>query len=118
MKATLYHNPRCGTSRKALALLEERGLDISVVEYLKTPPDRETLLQLAADNGGGAKALLRTKEALAGELGLLEADTADATIIEAIAAHPSLLNRPIVVTPLGTRICRPIERLEEILPAS
>ncbi|MCH4090055.1 arsenate reductase (glutaredoxin) [Acetobacter sp.] len=116
MQATLYHNPRCGTSRKVLDILSSQIPDLIVVDYLKTPPDRSTLLDLAKRLPTGAGSLLRTKEPLATELGLLETGVTEDQILDAILAHPILLNRPVVVTSLGARICRPAEIVQEILP--
>ncbi|MBV1836472.1 arsenate reductase (glutaredoxin) [Acetobacter estunensis] len=115
--ATLYHNPRCGTSRKVLARMQDAGLDVLVIEYLKTPPDRETLEQLTKMVEGNAQALLRSKEPLAAELKLTASDIDDARILDAIAAHPILLNRPIAVTERGARVCRPAEQIEDLLDA-
>ena len=113
---TIYHNPRCSTSRNALARLQEAGIEAQIVEYLKTPPSRDQLIALATANGTGVRGLLRDKEALCAELGLNDPATSDATLLDAMLAHPVLINRPIVVTPRGTRLCRPLDRLEEILP--
>ena len=111
----IYHNPECGTSRNTLAMIRNAGIEPVVIEYLKTPPSRAELAALAKQ-AGGARALLREKEARAAELGL-NADVADGAILDAIAAHPLLLNRPVVVTPKGTRSCRPSEVVLELLPA-
>jgi arsenate reductase len=110
--ATIYHNPKCGTSRNVLALLREAGIEPVVVEYLKTPPTRDELAGLAT-RMGGATDLLRAKEPLAAELGLVGA--ADDAILTAIAAHPELLNRPVVVTDKGVKACRPAETVHELL---
>ena len=115
MSVTIYHNPACGTSRNTLAMIRNAGIEPVVIEYLKTPPSRAELAALAKQ-AGGARALLREKEVRATELGL-NADVADDTILDAIAAHPLLLNRPVVVTPKGTRSCRPSEVVLELLPA-
>lgn len=112
---TIYHNPQCGTSRNTLALLRERGIAPKVVEYLKTPPDRATLERLVADSGQPLSDFLRSKEALYAELGLDASGVTDAQRLDAVAAHPKLLQRPIVVTPRGVRVCRPVERVLEIL---
>lgn len=112
----IYHNPRCSTSRKALALLEEAGLSPTVVEYLKTPPTRETLVELAARMGVALHGLLRQKEKAYAELSLGRPGTTNDEILDALAAHPILLERPIVVTPLGARLGRPPEAVLEILP--
>lgn len=104
MRVTIYHNPKCGTSRNTLQILREAGFDPEVVEYLKTPLSRAQLADFAQQLGGAAD-LLRTKEALATTLDLHNAD--DSLILDAIAAHPILLNRPLVVTEKGAKICRP-----------
>lgn len=116
MHAILYHNPRCSTSRKALELLQSRGLDVEIVEYLTTPPSRETIRELATVSGLGIRGLLRAKEALAEELNLLAENISDAAILDAIIAHPVLLNRPIVKTELGVRLGRPLELIEDVIP--
>jgi arsenate reductase len=114
MKATIWHNPRCGTSRKTLAILEETpGVEISVIEYLKTPPTREELLRLYARAGMTPRDGLRAKEPLAAEMGLLNAD--DATILDAMMAHPILIERPLVEADKGVKLCRPQEKVREIL---
>ncbi|MBM3927091.1 MAG: arsenate reductase (glutaredoxin) [Sphingomonadales bacterium] len=114
MKATIWHNPRCGTSRKTLEILEQTpGVDVSVIEYLKTPPTRERLSSLYARAGMTARDGLRAKEPLAAELGLSQAD--DATILDAMMAHPILINRPLVETEKGVRLCRPQDLVREIL---
>ena len=115
---TIFHNPACGTSRKTLALLRERGIEPAVVEYLKTPLDETGLRAVLAEMGSGARALLREKEALAEALGLRDAVRSDDELIAAMAQHPALMNRPVVRTPLGTRLCRPQDRVLEILPAA
>jgi arsenate reductase len=113
---TIYHNPRCGTSRNALALIRERGIEPTVIEYLQTPPGREALVALLAATGEPVIHAVRTKEAVFAELKLDASGVTDAQLIDAILQHPILLNRPIVVTPLGTRLCRPAERVLDILP--
>lgn len=113
---TIFHNPRCGNSRNTLELIRSRGLEPTVIEYLKTPPSREQLLQLVADAGVGARGLLRAKEPLCQDLGLDDPVRTDAELLEAMLSHPVLINRPLVVTPLGTRLCRPPERVLDILP--
>lgn len=114
MTITIYHNPRCGTSRTTLALLQERGAAPVVIEYLKTPLDRKQLKALAKAVGG-VRTLLRAKEAVYGELGLADPKLKDEALIDAIVAHPILLNRPIVATPKGARVCRPAQAVLEIL---
>ena len=113
MKATIWHNPACGTSRKTLALLEERGAQIEVIEYLKDPPSRAKLAQLYRDAGMTPGEGMRRRGTDAEERGLLQA-TPDA-VLDAMAADPRLIERPLVETGNGVRLCRPLERVEEIL---
>ncbi|MEN7538664.1 arsenate reductase (glutaredoxin) [Aurantiacibacter flavus] len=114
MKATIWHNPKCGTSRNTLAILEERdGVEVEVIEYLKTPPSREKLAQLFADAGMTPAEGLRLRGTDAEERGLPEAD-AD-TVLDAMVAEPILINRPLVETEKGVRLCRPKELVDEIL---
>lgn len=114
MKATIWHNPRCGTSRKTLALLEEApGVDLEVVEYLESPPSREKLAALYVRAGISPRDGLRSKEPLAAELGLAQAS--DEAILDAMLAYPILINRPLVETEKGVRLCRPQETVHEIL---
>lgn len=112
---TIYHNPACGTSRNTLALIRASGIEPVVIEYLKTPPDRQTILALLAAMGLTARQLLREKESLHAELGLADPQLTEDALLEALLAHPRLMNRPIVVTPRGTRLCRPAERVHDIL---
>ena len=116
-RITIYHNPQCGTSRNTLALIRNSGAEPEVIEYLKTPPDRATLLALIAATGQPVINAVRTKEALFTELHLGAPGVTDTQLIDAMLAHPVLINRPIVVTPLGTRLCRPSEQVLDILPA-
>lgn len=111
--ATIYHNSRCSTSRKALEMLQAHGLQPQVVEYLKTPLTRPQLAQLIAASGLTVREAVRTKEALYEELQLAQAD--DAALLDAMAAHPVLLNRPFVVTAKGARLARPVDALLDIL---
>ena len=114
MKATIWHNPKCGTSRNTLAILEERdGVEVEVIEYLKNPPSRAKLAQLYADAGISPAQGLRLKGTDAEERGLPEAD-AD-TVLDAMVAEPILIERPLVETEKGVRLCRPKEKVEEIL---
>ncbi|WP_137680971.1 arsenate reductase (glutaredoxin) [Aurantiacibacter suaedae] len=114
MKATIWHNPKCGTSRNTLAILEERdGVEVEVIEYLKNPPSREKLAQLYADAGMTPAEGLRMRGTDAEERGLPEAD-AD-TVLDAMVAEPILIERPLVETEKGVRLCRPKETVEEIL---
>jgi arsenate reductase len=114
---TIFHNGACSNSRGALALLRERGIEPVVVEYLKTPPTAERLHGLLAAMGLPARALVRSKEALYTELGLDNPALTDAQLIDQMVAHPALMNRPIVETPRGTRLCRPPELVLELLDA-
>lgn len=113
MDATIYHNPRCSTSRKTLAKLEDAGSDVTVVKYLTEGWTREQLTTLLADAGLTAGRAVRKREALYAELGL--ADASDDQIIDAMVEHPVLVERPFVVTDKGTRLARPIESVDEIL---
>ena len=113
---TIYHNPDCGTSRNVLALIRNSGEEPTVIEYLKTPPDRETLTALIAAMGVSARAVLREKGTPYAELGLGDPQWGDDRLIDFMLQHPILINRPIVVTPLGTRLCRPSEAVLDILP--
>jgi len=115
---TIYHNPRCSKSREALELILQSGAEPAIVEYLKTPPDRLTLEKLMRDARLEVRDLLRSNEAIYQELGLDNPDLSDETMLDAMLAHPVLINRPIVVSPLGTRLCRPAERVLEILPTN
>jgi arsenate reductase len=109
---TIYHNPKCGTSRNTLAMIRNSGVEPEVIEYLKNPPDRTTLVALIAATGEPVINAVRTKEAVFSELQLNAPGVTDAML-----QHPILINRPIVVTPLGTRLCRPSEKVLDILPA-
>lgn len=115
MQATIYHNPRCSNSRGALDILREAGVELNVIEYLDTPPDAATLQRLLAEMKMPARALLREKEAAYAELGLADAKWSKAELIACMVAHPVLINRPIVVTAKGVRLCRPPEIVREIL---
>ena len=114
---TIYHNPQCGTSRNTLALIRNSGAEPEVIEYLKTPPSRETLVQLIADMGIPVRELIRQKGTPYVELKLDDPTLSDEQLLDAMLAHPILINRPIVVTPMGTRLCRPSEAVLDILPA-
>ena len=114
---TIYHNPACGTSRNVLALIRNTGAEPTVVEYLKTPPDRATLERLIADLGLPVREVLRQKGTPYDELGLDDSKWRDDQLIDFMLQHPILMNRPIVVTPTATRLCRPSEAVLEILPA-
>ena len=116
MDITIYHNPACGTSRNTLALIRAAGIEPVVIEYVKTPPSRDTVRALAAATGEPLRALLREKGTPFAELGLGDPSLTDDQLLEAIEAHPILLNRPIVVSPKGTRLCRPSEAVLPLLP--
>jgi len=113
---TIYHNPSCGTSRNTLALIRNAGVEPTVIEYLKTPPDRATLESLIQRMGMRARDLIRQKGTPYGELGLEADHWTDAQLIDQMLAHPILINRPIVVTPWGVKLCRPSEAVLDILP--
>ncbi len=115
-EVTIYHNPACGTSRNVLGLIRNAGIEPRVVEYLKTPPDRETLTALIARMGVPVREVVRAKEPIHAELGLDQPGVDDGTLIEAMLAHPVLINRPIVVTPDAVKLCRPSETVLDILP--
>jgi arsenate reductase len=116
MDVILYHNPRCGTSRNTLGLIRNAGIEPHIIEYLKTPPTRVLVCQLAARMEVPLRALLRDKEPIFRELGLKEKTLSDEALLDALEAHPILLNRPIVVTPKGVKLCRPSELVIELLP--
>jgi len=113
---TIYHNPACGTSRNTLALIRNSGEEPEVIEYLKTPPTKARLQELLAAMGIGARALLREKGTPYAELGLAEAKWSEDELLDFMVQHPILMNRPVVVTPLGARLCRPSEAVLDILP--
>ena len=113
---TIYHNPKCGTSRNVLALIRNTGVEPEVIEYLQTPPTRETLVALIAQMAVPVRDMMRRKEALYDELALDNLALGDDALVDAMLAHPILINRPIVVTPLGARLCRPSEAVLDILP--
>lgn len=113
---TIYHNPACGTSRNVLGLIRNSGAEPTVIEYLQTPPDRDTLVALVDAMGVAVRDVLRIKGTPYADLGLDDTALTDAQLIDAMLEHPILINRPIVVTPLGTRLCRPSEAVLDILP--
>jgi arsenate reductase len=115
VNVTIYHNPLCGTSRKTLDILRETGDEPRVIEYLKTPPSRDELKRLYDRAGISPRDGLRAKEPLAAELGLTRADVTDDEILDAMVEHPILINRPIVETDKGVRLCRPQDMVREIL---
>jgi arsenate reductase len=116
MTVTIYHNPACGTSRNVLALMRHAGLEPTVIEYLKTPPTKDELRALVAATGQPLRALLREKGTPYAELGLADAKWTDEQLLDFIGQYPILMNRPLVVTSLGTKLCRPSETVLEILP--
>ncbi|MGB3386830.1 MAG: arsenate reductase (glutaredoxin) [Pseudaminobacter sp.] len=116
MDIIVYHNPDCGTSRNTLALIRNAGVDPHVIEYLKTPPSRTMLLQLIARMGISTRDLLREKGTPYAELGLSDPGLTDDQLLDAMQAHPILINRPIVVSPKGVRLCRPSEEVLDLLP--
>jgi arsenate reductase (glutaredoxin) len=114
---TIYHNPQCGTSRNTLDLIRNSGVDPEVIEYLKNPPSRDRLVQLIDQMGIGVRDLLRRKGTPYDELGLDNPTLTDDQLLDAMVTHPILINRPIVETPLGTKLCRPAEAVLDLLPA-
>lgn len=115
MKATIYHNPMCGTSRKTLDILRDSGAEVSIHEYLKNPPARDELKRLYGRAGISPREGLRAKEPLAEELGLTRPEVTDDEVLDAMVQHPILINRPIVETEKGVRLCRPQDMVREIL---
>ena len=114
----IYHNPKCGTSRNTLALIKNSGENPEVIEYLINPPTKTELKQLIADMGEGVRAVIRTKEAIYTALNMQDERLSDDALTDLMLAHPILINRHIVVTPLGTKLCRPSELVLDILPNS
>lgn len=117
-KVTIYHNPRCGTSRNVLALINATTAELEVIEYLKTPPSKEQLAKLVADSGLAIRDFMRQKESLYQENDLGNAKWSDEELLDWMVKESILMNRPVVVTEAGTRLCRPKEVLFEILPAA
>jgi len=117
MDVIIYHNPACGTSRNTLAMIRHAGIEPHVIEYLKVPPSRALLQQLAVRMGLSVRELLREKGTPYAELGLDNPDLTDDQLLDAMMAHPILINRPIVVTPKGVKLCRPSEEVLDLLPA-
>ena len=113
----IYHNPECGTSRNTLAMIRNAGIEPHVVEYLKTPPSRALLESLMERAGASPRALLREKGTPYAELGLDNPDLTDAQLVDAMMEHPILINRPLVVSPLGVKLCRPSEVVLDLIPA-
>jgi arsenate reductase len=117
MNVTIYHNPNCGTSRNTLGMIRNAGIEPTVIEYLNNPPDRATLVDLIERAGLPVRGAVRDKGTPFAELGLDDPATTDEQLIDAMLAHPVLINRPFVVTPVGVRLCRPSETVLAILPA-
>lgn len=117
MTITIYHNPDCGTSRNTLAMIRQSGEEPDVIEYLKTPPSRERLQELIAAMGIPVRALLREKGTPYADLGLSDETLSDDVLLDAMMAHPILINRPVVVSPKGARLCRPSEEVLDLLSA-
>lgn len=115
MDITIYHNPRCGTSRNTLAAIRDAGHEPRIVEYLATPPARAELQDMLAAAGLSPRQALRSKEILVAELGLDAPGVSDEALLDAMLAHPVLIERPFVVTPKGVRLCRPFDKVQEIL---
>ena len=118
MDVIIYHNPDCGTSRNALAMIREAGIEPHVIEYLKTPPSRAMIESLLARAGMTPRDLLREKGAPLAELGLETPALSDTQLIDAMMDHPILINRPLVVSPLGVKLCRPSEAVLQLLPST
>ncbi|KAA3511336.1 arsenate reductase (glutaredoxin) [Agrobacterium vitis] len=116
MNATIYHNPECGTSRNTLAMIRNAGIEPQVIEYLTNPPTRAELARMIADAGLSVREAIREKGTPYTQLGLDNPDLTDEQLLDAMLEHPILINRPFVITPLGTRLARPSERVLEILP--
>jgi len=116
MSVTIYHNPDCGTSRNTLVMIRNAGIEPEIIEYVKNPPSRDTLVELITRAGLTVRAILREKGTPYAELGLADKTLSDEQLLDAIQEHPILINRPLVVTPLGVRLCRPSEVVLEILP--
>lgn len=117
MNVTIYHNPACGTSRNTLDLIRHAGIEPMVIEYLKTPPSKEELAKMIADSGLSVREAIREKGTPYEELGLADPALSDDQLLDAMIATPILINRPLVVTEMGTRLCRPSEVVLDILPA-
>ena len=114
---TIYHNPSCGTSRNVLGLIRQAGIEPRIIEYLKTPPSKQQLRELLAKMGISARELLREKGTPYAELGLADPKWSDEQLLDFIVQHPILMNRPVVVTATGAKLCRPSETVNELLPA-
>lgn len=117
MQITIYHNPQCSTSRKVLGILRDAGIEPTIVEYLRTPPSRATLRDLLGRMGAAPRDILRRNGTPYEELGLADPALGDEALLDAIEAHPILIERPIVVAPNGVKLCRPAEKLFDLMPA-
>ncbi|WP_233884874.1 arsenate reductase (glutaredoxin) [Paraburkholderia flagellata] len=117
MNVTIYHNPDCGTSRNTLAMIRNAGIEPTIIEYLKNPPSRDELAELIQKSGLSVREVVRQKGTPYAELGLDDPSVTDDQLLDAMIEHPILINRPLVVTPLGVRLCRPSEVVLDILPA-
>ncbi|WP_233847952.1 arsenate reductase (glutaredoxin) [Paraburkholderia sp. HD33-4] len=117
MNVTIYHNPDCGTSRNTLAMIRNAGIEPTIIEYLKNPPSRDELAELIQKSGLSVREVVRQKGTPYAELGLDAPSVTDDQLLDAMMEHPILINRPLVVTPLGVRLCRPSEVVLDILPA-
>lgn len=115
MTVTIYHNPACGTSRNTLAMIRASGVEPTVIEYLKTPPSRENLLEIIANTGGNIRALIREKGTPYADLGLDDFSMSENALLDAMLQHPILINRPIVISNKGTKLCRPSELVLDLL---
>lgn len=116
MTVTIYHNPACGTSRNTLAMIRNAGIEPAVIDYLHNPPSRQELKTMIADAGLAVREAIREKDTPFGALGLADPSLSDDQLLDAMLAHPILINRPFVITPIGTRLCRPSEAVLDILP--
>lgn len=117
MNVTIYHNPDCGTSRNTLAMIRNAGIEPTIIEYLKNPPSRDELAELIQKSGLSVRGVVRQKGTPYAELGLDDPSVTDDQLLDAMMEHPILINRPLVATPLGVRLCRPSEVVLDILPA-
>lgn len=115
---TIYHNPLCGTSRQVLDTIRAAGIEPEIIEYLKTPPDRATLKKIIADTGLPVRDIMRRRGTVYDEMDLDNAKWSDDQLIDLMLAQPILMNRPVVITPRGSRLCRPIDKLDEIFPTA
>ena len=116
MTVTIYHNPACGTSRNTLAMIRNAGIEPAVIDYLHNPPSRQELTTMIADAGLAVREAIREKDTPFGALGLADPSLSDDQLLDAMLAHPILINRPFVITPIGPRLCRPSEAVLDILP--